>query len=71
MPSYQTFNLTLGYDVNDKTNVYFGVTNLLDKQPTPIGRIGGPAGVPGLFGGFRNGEDTLGRFFSFGVRFRG
>ena len=71
VPAYQTFNLTLGYDVNDQTNVYFGVTNLLDKQPTPIGRIGGPAGVPGLFGGFRNGEDTLGRFFSFGVRFRG
>ena len=71
VPSYQTFNLTLGYDINDETNVYFGVTNLLDKQPTPIGRIGGPAGVPGLFGGFRNGEDTLGRFFSFGVRFRG
>lgn len=71
VPSYQLFNLTLGYDINEETNVYFGVTNLLDKQPTPIGRIGGPAGVPGLFGGFRNGEDTLGRFFSFGVRFRG
>jgi iron complex outermembrane receptor protein len=71
VPSYQLFNLTLGYDINDETNVYFGVTNLLDKQPTPIGRIGGPAGVPGLFGGFRNGEDTLGRFFTFGLRFRG
>ena len=70
VPAYATTNLTLGYDVNDQVNVYFGVTNLFDKQPTPIGRIGGPAGVPGLFGGFRNGEDTLGRFFSFGVRFR-
>lgn len=70
VPSYQTFNLTLGYDVTDDMNVYFGVTNLLDKQPTPIGRIGGPAGVPGLFGGFRNGEDTIGRFFSLGFRFR-
>lgn len=70
VPSYQTFNLTVGYDINEEMNVYFGVTNLFDKQPTPIGRIGGPAGVPGLFGGFRNGEDTLGRFFSLGFRYR-
>ena len=70
VPSYQTFNLTVGYDINEEMNVYFGVTNLFDKQPTPIGRIGGPAGVPGLFGGFRNGEDTIGRFFSLGFRYR-
>jgi len=71
VPAYATTNLTFGYDVSDTTNVYFGITNLFDKQPTPIGRIGGPAGVPGLFGGFRNGEDTLGRFFSLGFRYRG
>ena len=70
VPAYATVNLNIGYDITDNANVYFGVTNLMDKQPTPIGRLGGPAGVPGLFGGFRNGEDTIGRYFSLGFRYR-
>jgi len=46
------------------------VDNLFDKQPTAYGAIGGPAGVPGLFGGYIPGEDLLGRYFTVGLRYR-
>ena len=69
LDAYHTTNLTVSYDLG-RTNVYVGVSNLFDKQPTPYGAVGGPAGVPGLFGGFLPGEDTVGRFFSVGFRYR-
>ena len=63
--------MTLTRDWPEKnTQFYFSVNNLFDKQPTPYGAIGGPAGVPGLFGGYIPGEDLLGRYFTVGLRYR-
>jgi outer membrane receptor protein involved in Fe transport len=62
-------NLTLSYQLNN-TQMFFSVQNLFDKDPTPYGNIGGSSGVPGLFGGFIPGEDTIGRFFTVGLRYR-
>jgi outer membrane receptor protein involved in Fe transport len=67
--AYHTTNVTVSYDLN-KTNLFFTVSNLFDRQPTPYGAVGGPSGVPGLFGGFLPGEDTVGRFFTAGFRYR-
>lgn len=69
LPSYHTTNVTVSYDLNN-TNLFFTVSNVFDRQPTPYGAVGGPSGVPGLFGGFLPGEDTIGRFFTVGARAR-
>jgi outer membrane receptor protein involved in Fe transport len=62
-------NVTVGYRLA-QTDLYFSVQNLFNKQPTPYGNIGGSSGVPGLFGGFIPGEDTIGRFYTVGLRLR-
>jgi hypothetical protein len=62
-------NLTVSYQV-ERTQYFLSVQNLFDKQPTPYGNIGGSSGVPGLFGGFVPGEDTIGRYFTVGLRYR-
>jgi hypothetical protein len=51
-------NLTVSYQV-ERTQHFLSVQNLVDKQPTP-----------GLFGGFVPGEDTIGRYFTVGLRYR-
>jgi len=71
IPSKTYTALTLTRDWEEKnTQFYFSLNNLFDKQPTAYGAIGGPAGVPGLFGGYIPGEDLLGRYFTVGLRYR-
>ena len=67
LPSIAYTALTLSYQLA-QANVFLNITNLFDKQPTPFGNTGGAASVPGLFGGFIAGEDTIGRYFTVGFR---
>ncbi len=68
LPDYSLTNLTFSYNRQKKMNFFLTVSNLFDEQPTPYGNVGGAAGVPGLFGGFLPGEDTVGRYFTIGLR---
>lgn len=67
LPAVAYTNMTLGYNWEGK-QAYFAIQNLFDKQPTPFGPTA--SGVPGLFGGFIQGEDTVGRYFTVGFRMR-
>ena len=69
LPAVAYTNATLGYRLG-AANFFFSVQNLFNKQPTPYGNFGGASTVPGLFGGFYNGEDTIGRYYTVGVRLR-
>jgi iron complex outermembrane receptor protein len=68
--SYALTNLTVTYEPKKGSEFYANVTNLFDKQPDPFGAVGGPSGVPGLFGGYPQGDDIVGRYFVVGVRLR-
>ncbi len=69
LPAVAYTHATLGYTMGP-ASFFFSVQNLFNKQPTPYGAFGGASTVPGLFGGFYNGEDTIGRYYTFGVRIR-
>ncbi len=69
LPAVAYTNTTLGYRMG-RANYFLSVQNLFNKQPTPYGAFGGASTVPGLFGGFYNGEDTIGRYYTAGVRLR-
>jgi len=69
LPSIAYTNLTLSYKVKD-VQVYATIENLFDKQPDPFGGVGGASGVPGLFGGYPQGDDIVGRYFIVGFRLR-
>ncbi len=68
VPSIAYTNLTLSYQWN-QAQVYFTTENLFDKQPSLWARPSFSA-LPGLNGGYINGEDTIGRYFTAGVRMR-
>ncbi len=67
--SAATTNLSLSYKLNE-TQIFATVENLFDKQPEPFGGTGGASGVPGLFGGYPQGDDILGRYFTVGFRMK-
>jgi len=67
---YALTNLTVTYAPTKGTEVYLNVTNLFDKQPDPFGSVGGSSSVPGLFGGYPQGDDIVGRYFVVGFRLR-
>jgi outer membrane receptor protein involved in Fe transport len=69
LPAVAYTNATVSYKMG-QANYFASVQNLFDKQPTPYGAFGGASTVPGLFGGFYNGEDTIGRYYTVGVRIR-
>jgi outer membrane receptor protein involved in Fe transport len=52
------------------TELFFNIKNLLNQQPVPVAGTGGASLVPGLFGGYAQGDDTVGRYFTIGLRFR-
>ena len=71
LPTIAYTNATIGYKMGD-ANFFLSIQNLFDRQPTPYGVFGGAGTVPGLQGGFINPlEDTLGRYYTIGVRIRG
>ena len=49
--------------------VFLNIQNLFNTQPTPLAGSQANANV-GTFGGFALGDDPIGRYFNFGVRFR-
>lgn len=63
-------NMTLSYQLKN-VQVYGTIENLFDKQPEPFGGVGGASGVPGLFGGYPQGDDIVGRYFIIGFRLKG
>ena len=62
-------NLTVSWKHEGK-EAYLAIQNLFDKQPHPFGNVGGASGVPGLFGGYPQGDDIIGRYFTIGFRLR-
>jgi len=62
-------NATLTWRHEGK-ELYFAVQNVFDKQPHPFGGVGGASGVPGLFGGYPQGDDIIGRYYTIGFRLR-
>jgi iron complex outermembrane receptor protein len=67
LPAVAYTNINFSYNWEGK-QAYFAIQNLFDKQPTPYGPTA--SGVPGLFGGYINGEDTIGRYFTVGFRMK-
>ncbi|HUO22081.1 MAG TPA: TonB-dependent receptor [Caulobacteraceae bacterium] len=64
-----TFTYTLKSSVGN-TDLYLSIDNLFNQQPVPVAGTGGGSGVPGLFGGYAQGDDTVGRYFTLGLKFR-
>jgi outer membrane receptor protein involved in Fe transport len=64
-------NLNLSFDVPLKSGNYaqffFNVQNLFNRMPDPAAFLGANGNV-GVFGGYAQGDDPIGRFFSAGFR---
>jgi iron complex outermembrane receptor protein len=63
-------NLNLGWNVRlgeHTGQVFFNVQNVFNRQPPPIAFLGANGAV-GTFGGFAQGDDPLGRYFTVGLR---
>jgi iron complex outermembrane receptor protein len=70
-PSIAYTNLNLGWNFKagaERTGqVFFNVQNLFNRQPPPIAFLGANGAV-GTFGGFAQGDDPIGRYFTVGLR---
>jgi outer membrane receptor protein involved in Fe transport len=66
-------NLNLGWDVGlgaeRKGQLFFNVQNLFNRQPPPIAFLGANGSV-GTFGGYAQGDDPVGRYFTVGFRMK-
>jgi outer membrane receptor protein involved in Fe transport len=70
IPSISFVNLNVAYTIKrdyGNTELYLNISNLFNQPP---GTAGNGGSVPGLFGGFVAGDDTVGRYFMIGLRFR-
>jgi outer membrane receptor protein involved in Fe transport len=72
-PAIAYTNLNLGWDVkfsnNHTAQLFFNVSNLFNRQPPPIAFLGANGAV-GTFGGFAQGDDPMGRYFTIGLRMK-
>jgi len=70
-PAVAYTNLNLSFDVPLKSGNYaqffFNVQNLFNRMPDPAAFLGANGNV-GVFGGYAQGDDPIGRFFSAGFR---
>lgn len=70
-PAIAYTNLNLGWKFAAGAartgQVFFNVSNLFNRQPPPIAFLGANGAV-GTFGGFAQGDDPVGRYFTLGVR---
>ncbi|MCS0631165.1 TonB-dependent receptor [Telluria mixta] len=70
-PAIAYTNLNLGWNFSAgagrKAQLFFNVQNLFNRQPPPIAFLGGNGAV-GTFGGFAQGDDPVGRYFTVGLR---
>jgi outer membrane receptor protein involved in Fe transport len=67
--AYTNVNLGWNFDAGAgrKAQLFFNVQNLFNRQPPPIAFLGGNGAV-GTFGGFAQGDDPIGRYFTVGLR---
>ena len=73
VPSIKYTDATLTYAIKGdagNTDLFLNVKNLFNQQPVPVANTGGASSVPGLFGGYAQGDDPVGRYYMVGVRFR-
>jgi outer membrane receptor protein involved in Fe transport len=70
-PAIAYTNLNLAWNVKfgagRKGQIFFNVANLFNRQPPPIAFLGANGSV-GTFGGFAQGDDPIGRYFTVGLR---
>jgi outer membrane receptor protein involved in Fe transport len=62
-------DLTVSYSVNRSLQAFLNVQNLFDTPPIPWASAGGSV-QPNYLGGFAQGDDILGRYFTLGLRLR-
>jgi len=67
VPSVGYTDFNLNFKVNDKFSAFLNVQNLFNTKPLPFASSGGST-QPNYLGGFAQGDDIEGRFFTFGVR---
>jgi iron complex outermembrane receptor protein len=71
VPEFYTTDMNVAYDLNvlgGTNQIFLNVQNVFDKKPPPASATGGTSSVPGLFLGTTNGDDFIGRYFTFGFR---
>jgi outer membrane receptor protein involved in Fe transport len=66
IPSMDYTDVTLTYRRWTNAEMYLSVQNVFDRQPSAWANTGGSNA--GLFGGFIENEDLIGRYFTFGLR---
>jgi outer membrane receptor protein involved in Fe transport len=69
--AYTNLNLAWNFSAGaERTGqVFFNVQNLFNRQPPPIAFLGANGAV-GTFGGFAQGDDPVGRYFTIGLRMK-
>ena len=69
VPAVAYTDINLNYKISKAVSIFFNVQNLFDKAPPPFASTGGSA-QPNYLGGFAQGDDIEGRYFTAGVRLR-
>jgi iron complex outermembrane recepter protein len=68
--TYTDLNLNYKMQAGDgDLELFFNVRNLLNTQPEPWASSGGSSQI-GAFGGWAQGDDPVGRFYTIGLRYR-
>jgi iron complex outermembrane receptor protein len=69
--AYTNLNLAWNFRVGGERTgqLFFNVQNVFNRQPPTTAFIAGNGAV-GLFSGFAQGDDPIGRYFTFGVRMK-
>ena len=66
-----SYRLEGGLDPTDSTELFFNIQNLFDKQPVVASTTGGSGSAGGSNNsGYTVGDDLLGRYFTFGFKYR-
>jgi outer membrane receptor protein involved in Fe transport len=67
--AYTNLNLAWNFKAGAarQGQIFFNVSNLFNRQPPPIAFLGANGSV-GTFGGFAQGDDPIGRYFTVGLR---
>nr|WP_281379353.1 TonB-dependent receptor [Novosphingobium sediminicola] len=69
IPAVGYTDTNISYDVTPNINAYLNVQNLFDKKPPVFASTGGQSQMNYL-GGFAQGDDIEGRYFTVGVRMK-
>jgi outer membrane receptor protein involved in Fe transport len=69
VPARAYTDININYQVNSEATFFFNIQNLFDQAPAPFASNGGSS-QPNYLGGFAQGDDLEGRYFTVGVRLR-